>query len=207
MNASALSTLLAPAVTPDSWSLERRVRVEAQAHLERYAGALVHAETVLDVGTGPGMTADMIRQRFDAIDIIGLDVIDSIRHDIQLVLYDGRTIPVPDDAFDVSLLQYTLHHCRAPRAVLSECARVTRNSIVVIEEFELDGADPQLEEFKEAATLAALGLPPDLHHQPLERGELETMFEEHALTISHSERLPTRSTRRVHKQLYVLEVP
>jgi SAM-dependent methyltransferase len=189
----------------DAAAVQRRVWTEAREHLERYVHVLRPGDRVLDVGVGPGRTARLVEAAVPGAQVTGLDVIDVLQEDVPLVLYDGLSFPFEDGRFDVALVLYTLHHARQPARVLDEAVRVARRAVVVIEEFDHPDADPELEETMEASTLAALGLPPDLHHAPLERDELERLLSRHPLALTRSERLPTRSTRRIDKQLYVLE--
>ena len=175
--------------------------------MARYEHVLDRTRTALDVGVGPGMTARMICDRFEQIDLLGLDVVDSMREDIPMILYDGARFPFEDASFDTVLLQYTLHHAVNPMAVLEESARVCARDLVVIEEFDLPGSNHHEEERKEAAVLAALGLPSDMHHSGIHRETLEAQFAQLSLTVTASEPLNTCTTRRVEKRLYLLETP
>jgi SAM-dependent methyltransferase len=191
----------------DPAAVVHRVRQEAMRHMAHYAHILDRTHTALDVGVGPGMTARMICDRFEQIDMLGLDVVDSMREGIPLVLYDGLKFSFEDKAFDTVLLQYTLHHSIDPMTVLKESARVCRRDLVIIEEFELAGSDHRVEERKEAEVLSALGLPPDMHHSGIQQQTLEAEFRRLSLTITASTPLSTCSTRRVEKRLYLLETP
>jgi len=160
---------------------------------------------VIDIGVGRGFTARLVADLAEDIEVTGLDVRDAIAERVPLVLYDGGAIPFRDAAFDVALLHYTLHHAEDPRALLAEAARVTRRSLVVIEEFER-GGDVEEEERKETLALVALGLPPDMPHVALSEGTLEAEFSRRGLRVERRRPLRSDTPRRVEKRLYVLEI-
>lgn len=53
---------------------------------------------------------------------------------VKPVIFDGETIPYPDNSFDATIVAYTLHHTWHPEKVLKEIMRVTRNRIIVSED-------------------------------------------------------------------------
>jgi SAM-dependent methyltransferase len=61
------------------------------------------------------------------------DVVDLNRTDLPHRCYDGRSLPLDDDAVDVTLLYFVLHHAEDPEAVLREALRVSRSRVVVAE--------------------------------------------------------------------------
>jgi ubiquinone/menaquinone biosynthesis C-methylase UbiE len=95
--------------------------------------SIAQGDRVLDVGAGGGWIGKEIKKRKKA-QVTLLDVIDFNRTDLDLVVYDGKAMPFPDNFFDVSLLIFTLHHCQNPLAVLKEAKRVTKNKIIIIED-------------------------------------------------------------------------
>ena len=105
----------------------RRVRVLAR-HL---APLIPPAARVLDLGAGSGDLAQALCDRRPDLEIRGLDV--SVRSGaaIPVDVYDGRSIPHADDAFDTVLLVDVLHHAAEPLAVLREAARVARGAVLI----------------------------------------------------------------------------
>lgn len=90
-------------------------------------------EKILDIGAGGGWIGQEIQNRKNA-KVTLLDIISFNRTDLKLVLYDGKNIPFPDNAFDTSLLIFTLHHGLNPLKVLEEAKRVSREKIIIIED-------------------------------------------------------------------------
>lgn len=86
--------------------------------------------SVIDIGSGKGMVAQMLHER--GYRVTSLDVQDrSIPGAAAPVRYDGRRIPFDDNTFDCALLLTVLHHTRHPTMVLQEAARVARTIIVI----------------------------------------------------------------------------
>lgn len=90
---------------------------------------------ILDIGAGRGLVADaLIKQGFEVtlVDVADLSLVEHLRP----VLYDGRHLPFPDDAFDVALLLTVLHHIPNPDDTLAEARRVARRIVVIEDIFE-----------------------------------------------------------------------
>jgi len=90
------------------------------------------ALSVLDLGAGEGYVGAALARRADA-NVTLVDVADMNRTDYPLTVYDGQTLPYDDNAFDVTVLYYVLHHCARPERVLTEALRVTRHRVLVVE--------------------------------------------------------------------------
>jgi SAM-dependent methyltransferase len=87
---------------------------------------------VLDLGAGEGYVGETIQQRFPATVELA-DVVDMNRTALPHRTYDGRELPYRDDAFDVTVLYFVLHHCRHPDEVLEEALRVSRHGVIAVE--------------------------------------------------------------------------
>jgi SAM-dependent methyltransferase len=112
----------------------RRVRVLA-GHV---APLLDPSASVLDVGAGDGALARAVLDLRPDVTIRGVDVLARPTTEIDVTLFDGRTLPFPDASFDDVLLVDVLHHADDPVALLRECARVAR-SAVVLKDHDRDG--------------------------------------------------------------------
>jgi SAM-dependent methyltransferase len=94
---------------------------------------LLGAESVIDIGAGGCRLARLIGQ-MENVRITAVDVVDHNVTDIPLTLYNGSELPFSDQAFDVSILVFVLHHAADPAALLRETARVTRTAILIVED-------------------------------------------------------------------------
>lgn len=85
----------------------------------------------LDVGCGTGEIAREIEKSRPQIKMQGVEVL--VRDDsvIDVIHFDGKEIPFPDKSFDFTTLVDVLHHTESPEALLKECARVSRNFILI----------------------------------------------------------------------------
>ncbi len=98
--------------------------------VERFVGLIQPGQSVLDIGSGTCNIVEILRAR--GIDVTPLDVKNlSFVDSIKPILYDGRTIPFPDDRFDVGLLITVLHHTPDPEAVVREAMRVCKRLIII----------------------------------------------------------------------------
>lgn len=87
---------------------------------------------VLDLGAGEGYVGAVLHERFGAAVTLA-DVVDFNQTDLPLRLYDGARLPFADEAFDVVVLYFVLHHCEDQEAVIREALRVARHQVLVVE--------------------------------------------------------------------------
>jgi SAM-dependent methyltransferase len=103
---------------------------------QRMAERIHDGEKVLDVGTGSGRRLVELGL-FRKIDRHGVDIhIGGPRPGIELHTYDGRTLPFPDQSFDVVMICYVLHHLTPEHArdLMSEITRVAKRKVLVLED-------------------------------------------------------------------------
>jgi len=88
---------------------------------------------ILKVGAGLGYASYFI-SLFNR-SITTLDVVNNntIKSDL-VTLYDGKTFPYPDNHFNVVICSYTLHHIKEQDRVFFEMHRVTKKTVLLIEE-------------------------------------------------------------------------
>jgi SAM-dependent methyltransferase len=114
--------------------------------LSRYlADVLPPAATVLDVGCGDGLVAQLVNQTRPDVLFTGIDVLIRPQTHIPVKQFDGSTMPYEDATFDAVMFVDVLHHTEDPLVLLREAARVARKC-VVLKDHTANGilADPTL---------------------------------------------------------------
>ncbi|QUR68064.1 class I SAM-dependent methyltransferase [Mycobacterium spongiae] len=107
------------------------VRLRDQA--EGLADYLARGDSLLDVGCGTGHLSAYLQDMY-GVESSGVDVKDSRQVKIAFEHFDGTSISQPDKAFDHVVLSEVLHHSHDPLALIKECHRVARRSIIVFED-------------------------------------------------------------------------
>ncbi len=100
--------------------------------IKPYLPRLKQPLTVLDLGAGEGYVGGWIRFKLEA-NVTLCDVLDYNRTDMELVTYDGRTLPWQDDTFDVVVLYFVVHHATDQRQLILEALRVAKDRVIVVE--------------------------------------------------------------------------
>jgi len=101
------------------------------------------AASLLDVGCGDGGIGHMVGEARPQLKVQGVEVLQRPDCKIPCALYDGKTLPFPDDSFDLVQAIDVLHHTEDIPGVLGECARVARRGVIVkdhLRENAFDGA-------------------------------------------------------------------
>ncbi len=93
---------------------------------------------VLDVGCGDGNLDRMLMDKRPDITISGIDVFVRPTSYIDVVTFDGHTIPYDENTFDVVMFVDVLHHTDDANALLKEADRVA-NDCVIIKDHSRDG--------------------------------------------------------------------
>ncbi|WP_204080859.1 class I SAM-dependent methyltransferase [Mycobacterium riyadhense] len=106
-------------------------RLESQAQM--LGDHINRGDTVLDVGCETGHLCKYLADMHGAT-ATGIDVHDARTIPIDFSVFDGRSIPFEDNAFDHVVLSFVLHHCNDPMALIKECRRVARRSIIAFED-------------------------------------------------------------------------
>ncbi len=112
----------------------------ADLYLERRSAALYRrlephlpqAGALLDVGSGTGHNARMIR-RHSGLFCAEADVEDLSLGPEKPILFDGRRLPFRDGEFEVSTLLFVLHYVEDPAALLAEVRRVTSRRLLILQ--------------------------------------------------------------------------
>jgi SAM-dependent methyltransferase len=112
------------------------VRKETLHTVSLVAPHLDRGMAVLDVGCGEGYVGQELATR-GVREVWGVDILD-LRGDKSgpFRLYDGRTLPFPDESFDLVMLNFVLHHVpdEGKIALVREALRVTRAKLFILED-------------------------------------------------------------------------
>lgn len=95
---------------------------------------LVAGDRVLDIGCGSGLLGARVRDHAgcpDRVVVTGCEKHPRGGEPIPIIASDGYTIPVPDAAFDVSILADVVHHEPEPERLVREVVRVTKRLLIV----------------------------------------------------------------------------
>jgi SAM-dependent methyltransferase len=88
---------------------------------------------LLDVGAGDGRLSSFFQRHRPKTRGVGIETF--LRPDteraIPMVLFDGKSLPFVDGAFDVSMICDVLHHTKNQKELIAEVLRVTRRKIIV----------------------------------------------------------------------------
>lgn len=113
--------------------LRRLRRADARQAVRCLAADLREGDHVLDLGCGTGFVGALIAADHGC-SVVGCDVLPMNVALDEFHLFDGRRVPFPSETFDVTVLAYVLHHAVDPLGLLLEAARVTRRSVIVVED-------------------------------------------------------------------------
>jgi SAM-dependent methyltransferase len=118
-------------------SILARQQRRADELLAPFVAHLRPGDRILDIGSGEGLLADALLRRGFNVSLV--DVVDkSMLPHLQPTVFDGITLPYPDDAFDVALLITVLHHIPDPERSLREASRVARRVIVMEDVYQTE---------------------------------------------------------------------
>jgi ubiquinone/menaquinone biosynthesis C-methylase UbiE len=110
-----------------SFVLKSRARVLAK-HLLRF---LPSDCTILDIGSGDGLLGYMLQEQGEGLQVHGIDVLPRAKTHIQIVPFDGVSIPYPAKSFDIALMVDVLHHTDDPMLLLREADRIARRGVII----------------------------------------------------------------------------
>lgn len=98
---------------------------------DKLARLMPQGASLLDVGCGDGTIGRLIGRRRPDLTVAGIDVLIRPQTAIPVQPFDGKTIPHPDDSFDIVMFVDVLHHTDDPLGLLKEAARVARKAVVL----------------------------------------------------------------------------
>ena len=89
--------------------------------------------SVLDIGCGSGEVGSDLAA--EGREVRGVDTLQRDECAIDMVAYDGVSLPFEDDSFEWATIVDVLHHASDPERVLAEARRVTTAGVVLKDHF------------------------------------------------------------------------
>ena len=86
---------------------------------------------MLDVGCGDGSIDKMVANQKAGVEIEGIDVLLRPQTHIKVNVFDGKSIPHPDQSFDIVMFVDVLHHTDDPLSLMAEAMRVSRHGLLI----------------------------------------------------------------------------
>lgn len=107
----------------------------AQTIVNFFEYTILPKSKVLDIGSGNGIIANIIREKRNA-EVICLDIADNNKTKQEIIVYDGKHIPFENELFDTALLIFVLHHSKNSEDILKEAYRILKpgGRLVVFED-------------------------------------------------------------------------
>lgn len=92
-------------------------------------------ESLLDYGCGDLSLANALKERIPSMEITGIDVVDFKKKPkgIKFKKYAGDKIPFQSKTFDSVLAYQVFHHCEDIEKAFSECFRVAKKRVIIVE--------------------------------------------------------------------------
>jgi ubiquinone/menaquinone biosynthesis C-methylase UbiE len=101
----------------------------AQKMIEECRPYILKNSKILDIGCGSGIVTSYLEKNFNA-EILGVDIKDRRIFSVPFKTFDGLSLPVFQNYFDVAFISYVLHHSENPVLLLSEAKRVAQKIII-----------------------------------------------------------------------------
>ena len=118
---------------------ERVERARAEFNFTCVEPYIAPRSRVLDIGAWKCYLGELLQDHRGCA-VLGLDVVNENKTDVPLHLFDGKSLPVESESFDVVLLLYVLHHAADDEPLLREARRVLAgDGTLIIAEDVVDG--------------------------------------------------------------------
>lgn len=112
----------------NQYVFQRRIQVLS----DEVASVLGDSRTVLDIGCGDGTISKLSAdKKGNGVKFSGIDVMARPTCAIDFKLFDGFTIPHPDNSFDACMFIDVLHHLNHIKELIAEAKRVSAKYIII----------------------------------------------------------------------------
>ena len=155
--------------------------IDAKRKLRWLENHLKYLDHHIEIGSGPGSVLSVMRKENYSVD--GLDIADnSYREDLRPIVYDGKTMPIPNQSYDTALLLTVLHHTQDPDAVLREAMRVAKKIVIIEDVYDSRLMGCLTKTFDSLMNLEFFGHP----HSNRTDAEWRHSFQALGLNVTHS---------------------
>jgi len=89
------------------------------------------ATSMLDIGCGDGIISTYLLADRPDMKLEGAEGLERPNCKIKCTVFDGKTLPFPDNSFDAVMMNDVLHHVDDVEAMLGEAMRVSRQYVVI----------------------------------------------------------------------------
>ncbi|MEO8912039.1 MAG: methyltransferase domain-containing protein [Candidatus Saccharimonas sp.] len=184
--------------------LEKHFSMKEKAFFETIKPFLEMNDAVLKIGNGFGYLSTYIADYVAELKILEINVFEKTINKEQVILYDGKTLPVSDKSYDVAIFNLVFHHIPHNQDFLRQTIQKTRRYVILYEQ-TYDNIFQKINlVWRDWYINKKAGTPSRLYwNSYLRRKNVERFIEKLDVEIVH------RTTKRSHmyfKELIVLEV-
>ena len=112
------------------WGKNSARQKRADLIFSRIYPFLKNSRTIIDIGCGDGLVSHLLQTK--GKNVASVDIADkSVIPKLNVIVYDGKTLPFPNRKFDTALLLTVLHHTPDPKIVFKEAVRVAKRIIII----------------------------------------------------------------------------
>ncbi len=104
-------------------------RIERLA--EAIAPLIAPGWSVADVGCGDGVLAARVADQVGGVSVRGFEIAPRPDTAIPVEPFDGKRLPLDDNAVDAVMLVDVLHHTDDPNVLIAEAARVAKQAVII----------------------------------------------------------------------------
>ncbi len=115
--------------------IRKLARKRSETVVERIFPYIKNSKKIIDIGSGTGDIANLLIKRGKSVVPIDVGSFHGPRL-VKTVIFDGKTLPFPNQSFDTALLLMVMHHTPNPTQVFSEAARVAKEIVVIETSYE-----------------------------------------------------------------------
>lgn len=99
---------------------------------EFYSKYIQKEGKIIHIGNGFGYATLLLTEKNPNVIALDISVSEDTINKEDVILYDGVTIPYHDEAFDMLLCDYVIHHTPRPYEFLNELKRVVKKDGIVV---------------------------------------------------------------------------